>query len=40
VGARLPHLRWLWIGLFVGAGLALVVGAVLVVLAVRRRPSI
>jgi hypothetical protein len=36
-GATLPHLRWLWIGLFVGAGLALVVGAVLVVLAIRRR---
>jgi hypothetical protein len=39
-GATLPHLRWLWIGLFVGAALALVVGAVLVVLAVRRRPSV
>lgn len=36
-GATLPHLRWLWIGLFVGAGLALVVGAMLVALAVRRR---
>ncbi len=39
-GATLPHLRWLWIGPFVGAALALVVGAVLVVLAVRRRPSV
>lgn len=36
-GATLPHLRWVWIGLFIGAGTALVVGAVLVVLAVRRR---
>ena len=35
-GATLPHLQWLWIGLFVGAALALVAGAVLVVLAVRR----
>ena len=39
-GATLPHLRWLWIGLFVGAALALVASAVLVVLAVRRRPSV
>ena len=38
--ATLPHLRWVWIGLFVGAALALVVGAVLVLLAVRRRPSV
>ena len=39
-GATLPHLRWLRTGLSVGAGLALTVGAVLVVLAVRRRPSV
>ena len=40
VGVRLPHLRWVWIGLFVGAALALVAGALLVVFAVRRRPSV
>jgi hypothetical protein len=40
VGVRLPHLRWVWIGLFVGAALALVVGALLVVFAVRRRASV
>ena len=40
VGVRLPHLQWLWISLFVGAAVALVVGALLVVLAVRRRPSV
>jgi hypothetical protein len=39
-GATLPHLRWVWIGLFIGSGLALVVGAVLVLLAVRRRLSV
>ena len=40
VGVRLPHLQWVWIGLFVGAALALVAGALLVVFAVRRRPSV
>jgi hypothetical protein len=36
VGATAPALRWIWIGLFIGAGAALLVGALLVVVAVPR----
>ncbi|OLT00447.1 hypothetical protein BJF90_35250 [Pseudonocardia sp. CNS-004] len=32
-----PALRWVWIGLFIGAGIALLVGALLVAVAVPRR---
>jgi hypothetical protein len=32
-----PALRWVWIGLFIGAGVALLIGALLVALAVPRR---
>jgi hypothetical protein len=34
-----PGLRWVWTGLFTGAGVALVVGALLVGLAIPRRPE-
>lgn len=37
LGTAAPWLRWVWIGLYAGAGLALVGGAVLVLLVVRRR---
>jgi ABC-type transporter Mla subunit MlaD len=34
-----PALRWVWIGLFIGAGLALLIGAVLVAVSVPRRSA-
>jgi hypothetical protein len=37
LGATAPWLGWVWIGMYLGAGLALVGGAVLVLLAVRGR---
>jgi hypothetical protein len=37
--ATAPALRWVWIGLFIGAGIALLVGALLVAVAVPRRVS-
>ncbi len=38
-GVTAPALRWVWIGLFIGAGVALLVGALLMAVAVpRRRP--
>ncbi|MBC8091516.1 MAG: DUF4389 domain-containing protein [Pseudonocardia sp.] len=37
LGATAPWLGWVWIGMYLGAGLALVGGAVLVLLAVRSR---
>lgn len=36
-GATAPGLRWVWIGQYIGAGIALIAGAVLVLSAVRRR---
>jgi hypothetical protein len=36
-GAQAPGLRWVWIGQYIGAGIGLVVGALLVGLSVRRR---
>ncbi len=37
LGATAPWLGWVWIGMYLGAGLALIGGAVLVLLAVRSR---
>jgi hypothetical protein len=36
-GATAPGLRWVWIGQYIGAGIALIAGSVLVLWAVRRR---
>jgi hypothetical protein len=37
--ATAPALRWVWIGLYIGAGIALAAGLTLVLLAARpRRP--
>jgi hypothetical protein len=36
LGATAPWLGWVWIGMYIGAGLGLIGGAVLVLLAVRR----
>jgi hypothetical protein len=36
LGASAPWLGWVWIGMYIGAGLGLIGGAVLVLLAVRR----
>jgi hypothetical protein len=36
-GVTAPALRWVWIGLFIGGGVALLVGALLVAVAVPRR---
>jgi hypothetical protein len=36
LGASAPWLSWVWIGMYIGAGLGLIGGAVLVLLAVRR----
>ena len=38
-GATVPGLSWVYTGLFAGAGVALLVGAVVVGLAVPRRPT-
>jgi hypothetical protein len=35
-GAMAPGLRWVWIGQYIGAGIGLIAGALLVLLAVRR----
>ena len=37
-GVTAPALHWVWTGLFLGAGLALIPGVVLVGLALPRRP--
>jgi hypothetical protein len=39
VAATAPALRWVWIGLSIGSGVALVIGVLLVALAVPRRVS-
>ena len=39
LGATAPGLRWVWIGQYVAAGMNLIGGAVLVLLALRRRRS-
>jgi hypothetical protein len=36
-GAQAPGLRWVWIGQYIGAGIGLIAGALLVLLAVRRQ---
>ena len=36
-GATAPGLRWVWIGQYIGAGIGLIAGALLVLLAVRRQ---
>jgi hypothetical protein len=36
VGAMAPGLRWVWIGQYIGAGIGMIAGALLVLLAVRR----
>jgi hypothetical protein len=39
VGATAPGLRWVWIGMYIGAGIALAAGVALVLFAARpRRP--
>ncbi|HXV94393.1 MAG TPA: DUF4389 domain-containing protein [Pseudonocardia sp.] len=37
-GVTAPALRWVWIGLYIGAGVALLAGALLVFLAIPRHP--
>ena len=36
-GAMAPGLRWVWIVQYIGAGIGLIAGALLVLLAVRRQ---